>query len=430
MARLPDAPIVLTASPEQVRNGDVHHRYRQGSDFLWLTGVEQPGYALLIDPRHATETLFAPRLTQKHAVWLGHIPSLREAREAFGIRHVLHLDELPKALRKLGRVAHVHADARSVAAVRRSRPAARVERKPLAEALLELRVVKDAAELALLRQASAATAAGHVAAMQAARAGQREYQVQAVLECAFAQAGCGQTGYASIVAGGRNAAVLHYHANAARLAPRSLLLIDAGAECHGYGADVTRTFPVSGRFTRFQRDVYDVVLAAQLRCIELAQPGRTTIELQRAAEETLAEGLRGLGFLHGGTAELVDTKAVKIFFPHGISHSLGLDVHDAQGGRKRTLPQPRAAKLRFRARLEPGFVITVEPGVYFIEALLTDRTLRRSHRGRVDFDRALRHLREGGVRIEDDVVVRPAGPPENLTRVPRTVADVEAACGR
>jgi Xaa-Pro aminopeptidase/Xaa-Pro dipeptidase len=173
-----------------------------------------------------------------------------------------------------------------------------------------------------------------------------------------------------------------------------------------------------------------VVLAAQQRCIGLARPGSTTIEIQRAAEETLAEGLRGLGFLHGNTAELVDTRAIKVFFPHGLGHSLGLDVHDATGGQRRLLPQPKGPKLYFRTRLEPGFVVTVEPGVYFIEALLRDRTLQRTHRGRVDFARALRHLDEGGVRIEDDVVVRSQGAPENLTRVPKTVADVEAACAR
>ena len=144
----------------------------------------------------------------------------------------------------------------------------------------------------------------------------------------------------------------------------------------------------------------------------------------------LAEGLRSLGLLRGGTDELVETGAIRVFFPHGIGHTLGLDVHDVQGGRRRRLPRQRNRKLRLRVRLEPGFVITVEPGVYFISALLHDPEKRRLHRGRIDFDRAERFLDFGGVRIEDDVVVRAAGPPENLTRVPKTVEEVEAAAGR
>jgi len=290
-------------------------------------------------------------------------------------------------------------------------------------------VVKDAGEIALLREASAATAAGHAAAMRRARPGWFEYQVQAELEREFARAGCTQVGYGSIVAAGANAAVLHYQANDARLRKGELLLVDAGAECHGYTADVTRTFPVSGRFTVRQREVYEIVLAAQERCIDAARAGRTSLDLQRLSEEVLAEGLRGLRLLKGSVDELVETEAVRVFYPHGIGHSLGLDVHDVDGGKRRQLPRPRVAKVRFRARLEPGFVITIEPGIYFMPALLHDPRVRRQHRGRVDFARAEAWLPLGGVRIEDDVVVRRSGPPVNLTRVPKTVAGVEAACG-
>jgi Xaa-Pro aminopeptidase len=223
--------------------------------------------------------------------------------------------------------------------------------------------------------------------------------------------------------------VLHYHANRDRLRAGDLLLIDAGAEHDGYTADVTRTFPVSGRFAPRQRDVYEVVLRAQQRCIERARAGTTSIELQLLSEVALAEGLREIGLLKGPVDELVETQAVRVFYPHGIGHSLGLDVHDAEGGKRRRLPKPRRGNLRFRARLEPGFVITVEPGVYFNPALLGDPELRRRHRGRVDFARAEALVGMGGVRIEDDVLVRPSGPPRNLTPVPKTVAEVEAACG-
>jgi Xaa-Pro aminopeptidase len=154
------------------------------------------------------------------------------------------------------------------------------------------------------------------------------------------------------------------------------------------------------------------------------------MDVQRRSEEVLAEGLQDLGVLKGATAELVETQAVRVFYPHGIGHTLGLDVHDVQGGRRRLLPKGKSGRLRFRARLEPGFVMTVEPGVYFMPVLLNDPEVRRKHRGRVRFDRAEAFLEVGGVRIEDNVVVRPTGPPRNLTSVPKTVAEVEAACAR
>ncbi len=427
MQRLPDGLIVLGAAPERFRNGDVHFAYRQSSDLLYLTGVSEPGCLLLLDPARGSETLFVPRLTQQHAVWLGHIPSAREARMRFGIRSVRYRDELAAVLQAR---AHrlVHVDAFAAHFVKRLRPGVRLQRRELRVALDEARLVKDAEELALLRRASAATAAGHLAAMRFARAGLYEYQVQAELERHFRHAGGTDLGYTSIVAAGRSSAVLHYRTNNARLRRGELLLIDAGSEYRGYTADVTRTFPVSGRFSARQRDVYSIVLETQERCIDFARAGNTSVDLQRLAERCLAEGLRDLGLLRGSLDELTHSEAVRLFFPHGIGHTLGLDVHDTQGSPTRQLRKTKAARIRFRARLDPGFVITIEPGIYFIAALLYDRALRRRHRSRIDFTKAERFLDFGGVRIEDDVVVRRKGPPENLTRVPKSLGDIEVAC--
>lgn len=431
MKRLPDGLIVLHAAAPARRNGDVDYRFRQGSDFLYLTGVPEPGYALVLDPKRQEEALFVPRLTQAHAVWLGHMPDLREARASFGITKVAYLDALPKAVRSRAQgYRAVYADARSRGAVARATRRARIDTPGLKEAFAELRIVKDEAEVRLLEKASAATAAGHLVAMRAARPGMWEYQVQAEMEAVFRAEGCPETGYDSIVAAGRNGAVLHYHHNHDRLRAGDLLLIDAGAEHRGYSADVTRAFPVSGRFRPRQRDVYEVVLRAQLACLDFARAGVTSMDLQRRSEEVLAEGLRDLRLLKGTTDELVETQAVRVFYPHGIGHTLGLDVHDTQGGKRRRLPRRKSGRLRFRARLEPGFVITIEPGVYFMPVLLHDQDVRKKHRGRVDFDRAEQFLGVGGVRIEDDVVVSRSGPPRNLTAVPKTVAEVEAACAR
>jgi Xaa-Pro aminopeptidase len=428
---LSDGLIVLSAAPEAVRNGDVNHRYRQDSDFLWLTGVEEPGYTLVLDARRGEETLFIPKLTQEHAVWMGHIPSLAEAGQAFGISDVRYHDDLGNALAKRARGQRTfYTDRRSFPLVRKTAPRARNLRPQLREALDELRLFKDVGELTLMRKAGIATDNGHLAAMRFARPGLFEYQVQAEMEREFHLAGCALLGYNSIVAAGRNGAVLHYHHNADKLRAGDLMLIDAAAEYRGYTADVTRTFPVSGRFTRKQRDVYEVVLAAQERCIEFAQAGHTTMDLQHLSETVLAEGLRDLGLLQGSTEELVKTRAIKVFYPHGIGHTLGLDVHDVRGAKKRVLPNRSDSKLRFRARLEAGFVITVEPGLYFIPALLNDPEVRKKQRGRVNFAKAESYVELGGIRIEDDVVIRKEGPPLNLTLAPKGVAAVEAACTR
>ena len=314
MKQLPDGLIVLAAAPELVRNGDVRFAYRQSSDLLYLSGVSEPGCVLVLDPARGSETLFVPRLSQAHAVWLGHIPSAGEARDRFGIRSVRYRDELAAVL-KARAPRLVHADAFAAPLVRKIRPSVRLRRPELRDALDDLRLVKDEGELALLRRASAATAVGHLAAMRFARAGLYEYQVQAELERQFRHAGGTDLGYTSIVATGRNGAVLHYHANSARLRRGELLLIDAGSEYRGYTADVTRSFPVSGRFSARQRDVYSIVLETQARCIDFARAGNTSMDLQRLAERRLAEGLRDLRLLHGSLDELTQTEAVRLFFP-------------------------------------------------------------------------------------------------------------------
>ena len=428
MKRLPGGLLVLTSAPELIRNGDVHHQYRQSSNFLYLTGVEEPGYALLLDPKRRAETLFIPRLTQEHAVWLGHIPDLKEARKRFGARRVAYIDELPAAIRAARKGYKVcHAEGPLPSEVRAAIKGLKTTKAELDDQLSELRAFKSADEVALIRAANKATAAGHVAAMKAARPGMFEYEVQAELEREFLRAGAFHVGYGSIVAGGASSGVLHYHHNNRKLRKGDLLLIDAGAELRGYTADVTRTFPVSGKFTARQRDIYELVLAVQKHCIDRARPGITSLDLHKESERVSAEGLRDLGFLRGSTDELVENEVVRAFYPHGLSHMLGLDVHDVTGGKKRRIPVRRNGKLRYHARLEPGFVITMEPGLYFIPALLDDPAVRRKHKGRINFEKAERYYNFGGVRIEDDILVT-AGKPKNLTVAPKSVADVESIC--
>jgi len=424
MRRLPDGLIWLTGGCEAARNHDVNHVFRQSSDFLYLTGVEEPGCHLLLDPKRRRSTLFIPRIDNHHRVWEGYVPDAKESRKLFGFTHVDYADTLDTHLRKAKsgyRVLYGPKDGP------KARKLAGIKAKPdaLRDALDELRVVKQAGELELMQQASRISGEAHHAVMRATRPGLREYELQAIFESECVKAGLRHLAYPSIVAAGRNAAVLHYRKNDALLQEGDLLLIDAGAELKGYAADITRTYPVGGRFTQRQKDVYSIVLATQKAAIAAARPGVVSGDLQILSMTKIAEGLKALGLLRGETSGLVEGGAVKLFYPHGLTHTLGLDVHDVTGGKKRQLPNTGKITIRFMARLEPGFVITMEPGLYFIEALLRDPELRRKHRGSVDFAKAESFLDFGGVRIEDDIVISASGPARNLTNVPKEIADIE-----
>ncbi|MFH1723649.1 MAG: aminopeptidase P family protein [Elusimicrobiota bacterium] len=427
MRRLPDGLILLSGGREVPRNGDVAYVFRQKSDFLYLSGVEEPGCHLLIDPRRRRGVLFVPRVDTRHRVWLGHIPGPAEARRLFGIRRVAHVDALPAAIKKDRRgYRKAYADKEAWRQFEAGLRGLKNEPATLRDALEELRAVKAPEELKLMAEASRVSARAHLRAMKAARAGMRECQVQAVFEAECLNAGLRHLAFPTIVAAGANSAVLHYRRNDTTLRDGQLLLVDGGAEVKGYAGDITRTFPVGRRFTRRQRDIYSIVLETQTACIGKARAGITSADLHILSMRAIAEGLKSIGLLKGGVDGLVEGGAVRLFYPHGLGHLLGLDVHDGKGGRRRRLPDPTKIPLRFVAKLEPGFVMTIEPGVYFIGALLNDPALRRKHRGSVDFRRAEGFLDFGGVRIEDDIVILPKGPPKNLTRVPKRIEEIEA----
>jgi len=429
MERLPDGPILLAGGTPVARNHDVEYPFRQKSDFLYLTGAEEAGCYLLLDPKRGKSTLFIPKIDNHHRVWLGHVPGPAEARRLFGVANVAYADDLGPALKRVrGGVRRCYADPESW---RRFKGELRLPNASavLRDALDELRAVKTSAEIDLMRAANEVSGKAHRAVMAAARPGLYEYEIQAVFEAECLKAGLNRLAYPSIVAAGANAAVLHYSRNNAKLKAGDLLLVDAGAESKGYAADITRTCPVGGRFTSRQKDVYSIVLETQKKCIAATRAGETSADLHVKSMTLIAEGLKSLGLLKGETSGLVENGAVRIFYPHGLTHMLGLDVHDVTGGRKRRMKNPTNVPVRFVARLEPGFVVTMEPGVYFIAALLRDPRMRRKLRGSVNFAKAETFLDFGGVRIEDDILVT-RGAPVNLTHVPKEIKDVEEACGR
>jgi Xaa-Pro aminopeptidase len=413
--------LLLPTAREVLRNGDTHFDYRPGSDFHHLTGFPEPE-ALLAAwrtgvGRHRAVLFVRPR-DKEREIWDGRRHGVRGAL-AFGVDAAHPIAslwrELPALVGGHGRLFHrLGADARfdqrllemfAAEAFRQRKmqvPAHPTIQDPT-PALASQRLIKQPVERALLARAAAITAAGHCAAMAFAAPGRREYEVQARLELEFRAAGSPRNGYGSIVASGANACILHYHENDRRLRRGELLLIDAGAEYGGYTADVTRTFPVDGRFSPPQAAVYGAVLSAQLAGIRAAKPGARWDAPHRAAVHRLTRSLVELGVLRGGVDALVRKGRYRPWYMHGTSHWLGRDVHDV-GAYMDGDGKP--------VRLRDGMVLTIEPGLYFAPG---DR-------------RVPAPLRGIGVRIEDDVLITRAGREVLTSAVPKSVAEIEVAC--
>ncbi len=412
----PGSAALFAAGRESLRNGDVEHPFRQTSTFQYLTGFGEPGAVAVLRPGHPQPfALFVRPHDPATAVWVGPRLGVDGAIARLGADAAYPIGELDRRLPELlagldtvycslGADEELDLLLTRLAAGRRAASqggappiAAILDPAPIVDGL---RLIKSREEIAALQRAIDITGAGLEAAMRAARPGMHEYEVQAVLEAEYRRLGSPRDGFPSIVAAGANACTLHYTANRARIEPGDLLLLDTGAEVDCYGADVTRTFPAGGRFRAAQREVYEIVLAAQREAIALIAPGVRFHEVHERAALVLTEGLRGLGVLSGRTARLLERRAYAPWFMHGTSHWLGLDVHDV--GRYRDGGESVA--------LRPGMVLTVEPGLYFAPG----------QRG------VPRRLRGIGVRIEDDVLVTRDGCRVLSGAIPKDVADLEA----
>ena len=407
--------IFLGARPV-MRNRDAEYPFRQDSDFWYLTGFAHPcAAALLRTDGGPPFTLFVQPRAADAEVWTGHRPGVEGARDEYGADEAHAEDELlarlPEALEKAEHVYHVlghNADVdRKLFAIQedlRSRsklgavPAAEI-RDPRA-IVHEMRLIKQEAELEIMRRAADISHEAHAEAARLARPGRYEYELEATLQWVFRRRGGSGPAYNSVVAGGANAATLHYVRNDQVLREGELVLVDAGAELDHFASDVTRTYPVGGRFRGPGRAVYEVVLAAQEAALAACRPGATLPEIHRAALRELVEGMVSLELLSGTVEDLIEKQAYQPYYMHGTSHWIGLDVHDvgtyARGETHRTL--------------EPGMVFSVEPGLYVAP----------------DAEDAPAELRGIGVRIEDDVVITPDGYENLNSAIPRRPDDVEA----
>jgi Xaa-Pro aminopeptidase len=411
-AAIGDGVAAIPTAPERVRNRDSHYPYRFDSHFYYLSGFGEPEAVLVLVGNKSL--LFCREKNPERETWDGFRYGPDAARERFGFDEAHPIASLDQEMARLlenrpalyyPMGADAQWDARAIRWLNAVRERVRAgiaapERVQDVRALIDdMRLVKDAHELAIMRRAARIAAQAHRRAMQRARPGRTEYEVEAELLYEFRRNGAQFPAYSPIVAGGANACVLHYVANDAPLRDGELLLIDAGCELDGYASDITRTFPVNARFSAGQREVYEVVLAAQRAAMDKVRPGCGWNEPHDAAVKVLAQGLIDLKLIAGALDEVLEKETYKRFYMHRTGHWLGLDVHDA-GEYKR--------QGDWRA-LAPGMTLTVEPGLYI--------------RAEDDVPERLRNI---GIRIEDDVLVTDAGCEVITAEAPKAIADIEA----
>ncbi len=406
---------ILPTAPERARNRDTHYPYRHDSYFYYLSGFREPeAVVVLVAGAEPKQILFCREKNEEREIWDGYRYGPEAARETFGFDEAWTVGDLERRLPDYladqpvlwsGLGYDNDWDAKVMLALNAVRANARSGVTPphsvrdLRAELDEMRLIKDASELATMRRAAQISAAAHCRAMRAARPGRFEYELEAELLHAFRAAGSQYPAYPSIVASGANACVLHYVDNDHRMTDGELLLIDAGCELDGYASDITRSFPVNGQFSAAQREVYELVLAAQHAARAEIRPGAHWNQPHDAAVKVLAQGLLDLGLLKGSLDAVLEKGDYRRFYMHRTGHWLGMDVHDAGeyklGGDWRALVE--------------GMVLTVEPGCYIRPA--------------ADVPEAFWNI---GVRIEDDAIVTADGCEFISEDVPKTVADIEA----
>lgn len=417
-----DSVAIVSSARESTRSNDTHYRFRQDSDFYYLTGFDEPEAIAVIAPGHPEHPymLFVRPRDPEREIWDGRRAGVEGAKEQYGADAAFPIAEFDEKLNDLLSGAnnlyyrigngHVELDETIISHIRRMRSMMRRGVQP-PEAIIdtgsilhEMRLIKDAEEIELMQRAADIAAEGHREAMKTARPGMMEYEIEALIEYTFRRNGASAPAYASIIGGGANATVLHYINNDAPLRDGDLLLIDAGAEYRGYASDITRTFPINGRFTEAQREIYELVLESQVACIEMSRPGVRIDELHQRSVEILTEGMVRLGLLKGAPEKLIEEEKYKQFYMHRLGHFLGMDVHDV--GRYHVRDESR--------RVEPGMVMTIEPGLYISP---DTKDIPEKYLGI-------------GVRIEDDILVTEDGHRVLSSKAPKQVEEIEELMAR
>jgi Xaa-Pro aminopeptidase len=422
MAKLGKGSAIFRSAPMAVMHNDVEYNFRQDSDFFYLTGFNEAEAVAVLAPHHEEHqfVLFVQPKDLEKETWTGYRIGVEAAKEQFGadiVYPIAELDEkLPQYLEKADRIFYHLGRDRSFndsVLTHWQKLLATYPKKGIAPMAIEdpapvlhpMRQIKSAAELDRLRTACAIAVEAHNRARQFAQPGRYEYEVQAEIEHTFRLRGAMGVAYPSIVAAGANACVLHYTENTSQIQDGDLLLIDAGCAYDYYNSDITRTFPVSGKFTSEQQAIYEIVLEAQLQSIAQVQPGTPYKQTHDTAVRVIVEGLLDLKLLQGDIEEIIKEEKYKPFYMHRTGHWLGLDVHDAGVYQHGETPH----------NLEPGQVTTIEPGIYISPYL-------KPAEGQPEVDSRWHGI---GIRIEDDVLVTATGHEVLTAGVPKAIADLE-----
>ncbi len=405
---------------------DYEFPFRQESNFWYLTGVNEPDYHAVMDIKSGEFHLFSPKRDAQFAVWHGRIKESAEIEELYQPDY-LHLDnELLTVLNNRKPKIIYCLDEEQAEFIEDLNREFSVDTETLADAITYCRSIKTEYELNCMREAARVNNIAHIEVMKALKPGMNEYETKALFDYHQKKHGLLQPAYSGIHAGGVNSAILHYTENNQPVNDGDLYLIDAGYEYNGYASDVTRTFPANGRFTGDQAAIYQVCLDALNKTIDAVAPGVKMEELHLAACRIILHGLKDIGIVKGDIESMMEENIFALFFPHGLGHFLGLDTHDVGGYPKGVdrIDRPGIRFLRVRRELMPGMVITIEPGIYFIPALLKPALENATQARFLNREKIESLYNFGGIRIEDNLVITEDGY-ENLTDVPKEIKDIE-----
>jgi Xaa-Pro aminopeptidase len=438
--------LIFLANEESPMNYTANtFHYRQDSSFLYFFGLSSPGLAAIIDADENKDTLYGDDIGIEDIIWMGSLPKFKDRALEVGIRRTAAraaFDETVRQAVAAGRPVHYlppyRPDNAIVLSELLSIPIKDLKAKAsaaLIKAAVDQRILKSKEEIREIECAVAVSYEMYLAAMKLAKPGRYEYQISGAME-GIALAYGMHLAFPPIVT--VNGQTLHMHSHDNLLTRGRLLVMDCGAEAaSGYASDITRSVPVGGRFNARQKDVYEIVLAGQESAIKAIKPGVNFKDIHLQTARVMTDGLKGLGLMKGDTAEAVAAGAHALFFPHGLGHNLGLDVHDMEdygennvgyGEKVERSSQFGLAYLRMARELRPGHVMTVEPGIYFIPALFALWRKEKKHRDFIVYDAVEKFLDFGGARIEDDVLVTEKGRKVLGPPIPKTVADIEKAC--
>lgn len=419
--------IYLKGADTMYRYGtDYEFPFRQESNFWYLTGVNEPGYHTVLDIKSGEYHLFTPKRDKQFAVWHGRIKPMEEIQELYEPDHLHYDNQLLSVLNDLNPSVIYCLDEEQAEYLEDLNRDFKLDADTLADAITYCRCIKTDYELDLMRKAAEVNNIAHREVMKSVKPGMYEYEAKAIFDYHQEKHGLLQPAYTGIHAGGVNSAILHYVENNQKIGDGDLYLIDAGFEYKGYASDFTRTYPVNGKFTDDQAAIYQVVLDALNSSIEMTEPGVKMEDLHLNACRIILQGFKDADVVKGDVEEMMESDIFALFFPHGLGHFLGLDTHDVGGYPKgvERIERPGIKYLRVRRELIPGMVITIEPGIYFIPALLEPALENKEKAKFLNKEKVESLFDFGGIRIEDNLIITEDGY-ENLTDVPKEIEEIE-----